>query len=381
MKNKFIVVTHAVLSDTKDVAGPAHNIVSYLDKKGEDYLFIRHSLFKGDKTLIHLKKDGKSKEFEIDSNISLFEPLNRVIEGIQTIRIVNKYIESKKVAYIGIDPLNSLWGLILKKTGKVNKLISFTVDYSPKRFSNSVLNNLYHFIDKITLKLSDQAWVVSSRIFDLRIIQGKKKENLFLVPNAPAVREIKKLISKSPNSQNLITIGTISKALDFGLIIDAMQTLVKKHPQLKLTIIGQGEGMNDLKKDIELRKLSKNIILAGLKTHKEVFEILATQGIGIAIYTDNAPWSYYSDSMKARDYLALGLPVVISGNIGTAEEIKTNNAGIYIKKDKKELAQAIEKLILDRKFYMSLRENALRMSEDTDIEKTLDNAFKKGDLI
>ncbi len=380
MKNKFVVVTHAVLSDTKDVAGPAHNIVSYLDKKGHDYLFIRHSLFKGDKTLIQLKKDGKSKEIEIDSNVSFIEPLNRVIEGIQTIKIVNKYLKKEKPVYIGIDPLNSLWGLILKKTGRVSKLISFTVDYSPKRFNNSVLNKIYHFIDKITLKLSDQAWVVSSRIFNLRISQGKHKEKLFLVPNAPAVKEIKKLINKNPNSQNLITIGTISKALDFGLIVDAMQTLIKKHSQLKLTIIGQGEGMNDLKKDIESKRLSKNIILAGLKTHKEVFEILSTQGIGIAIYTDNAPWSYYSDSMKARDYLALGLPVVISGNIGTAEEIKTNNAGIYIKKDKKELAQAIEKLISDRKFYMTIRENALRMSEDTDIEKTLDNAFRKGDL-
>jgi len=381
MRNSFVVVTHAVLSDTKDVAGPAHNIVSYLDKKNQDYLFIRHSLFKGDKTLVHLKKDGKPKEFEVESRSTFIEPVNRIFEGFQTIKIINRYLKNEKPVYIGIDPLNSLWGLILKKRGKVNELISFTVDYSPKRFENKLLNTVYHFIDKSTLKFSDQAWVVSSRIFDLRLTQGKNRSDLFLVPNAPAVKELKKLISKNPNVFNLITIGTISKALDFSLIIDAMQLLIRKYPRLKLTIIGQGDGMNDLKKDIQEKKLTKNVVLAGLKTHREVFEILSTQGIGIAIYTDNAPWSYYSDSMKARDYLALGLPVIISGNIGTAEEIKVNNAGIYIKKDKKELARAIEKLILDKNYYMTLRKNALNMSENTDIEKTLDGAFKKGDLV
>lgn len=381
MKNKFVVVTHAVLSDTKDVAGPAHNIVSYLDKKNQDYLFIRHSLFKGDKTLIHLKKEGKSKEFEVESYTKFGEPINRIFEGFQTIKIINKYLKNEKPVYIGIDPLNSLWGLILKKTGKVSDLISFTVDYSPKRFENKILNDVYHLIDKVTLKFSDQAWVVSSRIFDLRLTQGKNRNDLFLVPNAPAVKELKKLINKSPDVFNLITIGTISKALDFGLIIDAMQILVKKYPKLKLTIIGQGDGMSDLKDSIADKKLTNNVVLAGLKTHKEVFKILSTQGIGIAIYTDNAPWSFYSDSMKARDYLALGLPVIISGNIGTAAEIKKSNAGINIKKDKKDLSEAIEKLITNKKFYMTLRTNALRMSEETDIEKTLNDALMKGNYL
>lgn len=381
MKNKFIVVTHAVLSDARDVAGPAHNIVSYLDKKGQDYLFIRHSLFKGDKTLVHIKKNGKSKELEVESYVGFGELINRLHEGIQTVRIVNKYMGNEKTVFIGIDPLNSLWGLFLKITRKTSNLISFTVDYSPIRFENSILNSVYHFIDKITLKYSDQAWVVSSRIFDLRINQGKDASKLFLVPNAPAVREIKKLINKDPNPYNLITVGTISKALDFSMIIEALGTLVKKYPMLKLTIIGQGDGMNDLIASIEDKKLTKNVILAGLKTHKEVFEILSEQGIGIAIYTDNASWSYYSDSMKARDYLALGLPVIISGNIGTAAEIKSNNAGINVRKDKKDLASAIEKLISDKDLYKKLRENALKMSEETDIEKTLDNAFKKGDFL
>lgn len=381
MKNKFVIVTHAVLSDTKDIAGPAHNIVSYLDKKNQDYLFIRHSLFKGDKTLVTLKKNNKTIEIDVESFDRRGELMNRLREGIQTIKLIRELFKNEKPIYIGIDPLNCLWGLILKKIGKVSELISFTVDYSPQRFDNTILNRAYHVIDRITLRSSDQAWVVSSRIYDLRINQGKSSEKLFLIPNAPAFNEIKKLINKNPNVFNLITVGTISKALDFTIIIESFSELINKFPNLKLTIIGQGKGMSELKDRIAKKKMKKNIILAGQKTHKEVFQILSTQGIGIAIYTDSAPWSFYSDSMKARDYLALGLPVIISGNIGTAEEIKRNNAGILINKSEKDLTQAIEKLLTDKKFYQDLRNNALKLAEETDIEKTLNNAFMKGDFI
>lgn len=381
MKNKFVIVTHAVLSDTKDIAGPAHNIVSYLEKKNEDFLFIRHSLFSGNKTLVSFRNNNKTKETYVESYVKFGEFINRVHEGIQTIKITNNFLKNEKPVYIGIDPLNSLWGLILKKTGRASALISFTVDYSPKRFENPILNNIYHMIDRLTLKFSDQAWVVSSRIYDLRLKQGKDPDDLFLVPNAPSFMEVKKLINKNPNVYNLITIGTISKALDFSMIIDSMTDLIKKFPKLQLTIIGQGAGMSDLKKDIEKKKLAKNVTLAGSKTHKEVFRILSSQGIGIAIYTDNAPWSFYSDSMKARDYLALGLPVIISGNIGTAEEIKKKNAGIVINKEKKNLTQAIEKLISKKEYYMQLRENALSLAKETDIDKTLNEAFMKGKFL
>lgn len=378
MKNKFVVVTHAVLSDTKDIAGPAHNIVSYLVRQKADYLFIRHALNEDNKTLISSGNSTKKTDnFKVDSHFKFGELGNRIIEGIRTIRIVSNSTKSTKPIYIGIDPLNSLWGLILKKMGKVSMLISFTVDYSPQRFENKILNKIYHLIDRITLRFSDKAWVVSERIYDLRTKQGKNPSDITVVPNAPSNREVERLVKKQTNPFNLITIGTITRAVDFGLIIDSVGEIYKKFPKIKLTIIGQGNGMDDLKKEIEKRKLSKNIFLTGSKTHGEVFKILSDQGIGIAMYTDNASWSYYSDSMKARDYLALGLPVIISGNIGTAEEIKNNNAGILIKREKNQLVNSIEKLITDKGYYDELRRNALKLARDCDTEKILDKALEE----
>ena len=138
--------------------------------------------------------------------------------------------------------------------------------------------------------------------------------------------------------------------------------------------------MMDLKKEIERLGLTQNVFLVGSKTHDEVFKILSSQGIGIAMYTDDAPWSYYSDSMKARDYLALGLPVIISGNIGTADEIKNEKAVILIKNEKEDLVKAIERLLKDSTYYEELRENALRLARENDIEKILDKALREESL-
>lgn len=377
MRNKFVVVTHAVLSGSEDIAGPAHNIVSYLDRKKAEYLFIRHSLFAGDQTLLSSRKGGKVSSSRLNSSLRFGEIVNRVSEGYRTVKSVSQFSKKKPSVYIGIDPLNSFWGLVLKKMGKVNTLISFTVDYSPNRFQSRLLNKIYHLIDRVTLRFSDKAWVVSKRIYDLRLAQGKNPRDIVLVPNAPGVSEVKSLIKKNADSMNIITIGTISSAINFKVVIDSIGEVRKSFPNVKLTIIGQGQGMMDLEKEIEKLGLTQNVFLVGSKTHDEVFKILSSQGIGIAMYTDDAPWSYYSDSMKARDYLALGLPVIISGNIGTVDEIMNEKAGILIKNEKEDLVKAIERLLRDKIYYEELRKNALRLAKENDIEKILDKALRE----
>lgn len=373
MKNKFVIVTHAVLSEAEDIAGPAHTIVSYLNKKEAEVLFIRHSLFGNGVTLI----TNKNKiNLRIDPGFRYNEIFQRLIEGFRTIRIFFSVFKNQKPVYIGVDPLNSIWGVILKKMGRIKILITFTVDYSDKRYKNAIMNSLYHFIDRMTVKNSDYLWSVSKRILDLRLRQGVKKNKLFYIPNSPPFSQIKPLVKKNPNQHKLVTISTISKAVDFVIVLDAISEL-KKEMKIRLTIIGAGPGLENLKKEVKKRELSKEIVFLGPKTHEEVFEILSRHGIGIALYTDEAPWSFYSDSMKARDYLALGLPVVISGDIGTAHEINEKRAGIVIKRKKEELVAALKKLIEDKNYFNSLRKNALELAEKNDVEKILNLVFEK----
>ena len=63
--------------------------------------------------------------------------------------------------------------------------ILYTPHYSPKRFSNNIVNKIYHFIDKICVLNSDEVWNVSSRIHDVRknmykkVLYDMKEEGFF----------------------------------------------------------------------------------------------------------------------------------------------------------------------------------------------------------
>ena len=65
---------------------------------------------------------------------------------------------------------------------------------------------------------------------------------------------------------NIILIGRLTKHKNFGLFINAFAKIVKKYPNLKANILGDGELKNDLNKLINNLGLSKNVILLG---HKE----------------------------------------------------------------------------------------------------------------
>lgn len=374
MRNKFIVVTHAILSENSDIAGPAHNLISYLQKKNYEYLFIRHALFKEGKTLItYSGKNGTHNEI-IDSK-QKGEIIKRFMEGYLTIKYSNKYFTNDKPIYVGVDPLNSLWGLLLRWGKRVDKLITFSADYSERRYENSFFNRFYHIVDTLTVNNADYVWSVSRRIQELRKLSGIRKSKLFYIPNSPPFHKLKTLIKNNPDPLKIITIATISKAIDFSPVLDAVIDL-RRIKDIKLTIIGGGSALGQLKKNVAERKIGPGIRFLGPKSHQEVFKIISEHGIGVALYTDEASWSFYSDSMKARDYLALGLPVIFSGDIGTGHEIQEANAGILIKRDKEDLKKALTKLIDNKKLYKTLRENALRLAEKNDIDKVLDRALK-----
>src|SRR6266571_2158550 len=155
-KNRFVIVTHVAVNKDTEIAGPAHTIVSYLKQKKAEILFIRHSIYGDGKTFITTikGKDGKNKS--VTKNRSIGELTDRLHEGLITISSCLKLFPRRgNMIYIGADPLNTLWGVVLKKVGKVDTLITFNTDYAPRKYSNYFYNIIYSFLDIISLKTSD----------------------------------------------------------------------------------------------------------------------------------------------------------------------------------------------------------------------------------
>lgn len=377
-KISYCIVCHTeILKNNIDNAGPAHSIVFYLENKANPYLFIRHSIYAEGITFVTYFDGANKKEEIIRYGKSFGEMGARFQEGLITFKLIYKYFKKSSLVYIGVDPLNALWGLIQKKINKVKIFIVFNPDYTKKRYGNLLLNKFYYFLDSLTSHRADMLLAVSMRILDVRKNDGIEAEKLFWLPNSPAISRTKKLVLKNGNPLNLIVVSARKSVDEFFMLLDTMELLVKDFPEIKLTFVCLPLMEKKLKVIVKKRELQRSIRFAGSMSHDNLFRVIAKHGVGLAFYVNSYSGEYYMDSMKARDYLALGLPVIISGDNGTADDIVKNNAGVHINANEAELAAAIRKIIQNKKLYSKLRANALELASKRDNEKILNEVFKK----
>jgi len=376
MKNiKYILVTHVSVVDGKDIAGPAHTIRKFLESKKYKYIFIRHSITGAQQTFI--EKPGDTTQEKVIINSAGSEIINRIREGFITIKEVLSNREKQEyIVYLGVDPLNCLWGYLLKKLGIIKFLILFSADYCTKRYENKLLNQIYFAIDSLCARNADLVLAVSQRILDVRLKSSINPKKLFLLPNSPALSPIVKYRQKKVKPTDIIMVGLLAGDIDHSYIFKAFKNLMKKIPDINLTIIGSGNGMTLLKKTVQDLKLGKNINFLAPMSHDKLFQVISGYGIGLALYSDDDPCRYYCDSMKARDYLAMGLPVILSGDFGTATEIQKFKAGIIINSVQEELEHAIEKLVFNIELYKKYRDNAIKLASKYDNDRILDKLIK-----
>ena len=173
----------------------------------------------------------------------------------------------------------------------------------------------------------------------------------------------------------MVIVSHLSKSLNLEPILKAIKLIAKKNPTLKLNIIGTGPEEDRFRYVVKKLKIEKNIKFLGQLDHKEVIEVVSKSFLGFAIYTDANSWNYYGDSMKAREYIAGGTPVVINNIPSTADDVKKYRAGKVLKKvSSREIAAFVSKCISNKKYYNELQGNALDMAKIFDkytILKTL----------
>lgn len=371
---KSFLISHFNYSVAGPIHGPFHSVASYLQRKKLPYRAIAYPLYAGTKSFYEVFNKGKVVTREFGSRLKFPLPIKSFIEAFQTVTILAR---NKPDLVVAIDPLNAFAALAAKKLGIVSKVVFYTADYTPMRFSNKLLNWLYHAIDSFCIKNADSVWNVSTRIVERRREQGVPDEKNLYVPNAPSFKVGKRLPSQKVDRYNVMMITGITHTPAFSMVIGAFPNLVKKYPKIKLSIIGTGAYEAELRKKVEGSNLKGHVEFLGQLDHETLLKTLPKGGLGLAVYTSDYSWINYGDSMKAREYLLSGLPTIITDVVSTADDIRKYNAGMVVKPNKKEIAIAIDKLIKDQDFWKGCRDNAIRLARDFDIDRILDRAFAR----
>jgi glycosyltransferase involved in cell wall biosynthesis len=283
---------------------------------------------------------------------------------------------------IGIDNLNALCAILLQRIGIVHKSIFYVIDYTPKRFNNSLVNILYHFLDNFCAKHSDYVWNISQRISSIRRAQGLANDKNLLVPVGVELGKIENAKQSSIDRYSLAFVSHLEKSKGVELIIEAMTDIVQVVPTAKLEIIGTGPHEEKLKGLVHELRLESFVTFKGLIDHEDLLKYLPTRGIGVATYlNDPNSISYYADPTKPKEYLACGLPVIITKVPWIAEEIENREMGIAINYDKSELVTAVLRLLTDDEFYRICKRNAKAFTSSMSWDLIFQSALRKSGVM
>ena len=283
---------------------------------------------------------------------------------------------------IALDNLNTLSVLPFKKAKLVKKLVFYTIDYTPFRFKNKILNSIYHFIDRIACYNADAIWVVSPRMISARKNNGvnsKKTAPSISLPIGANLSRIKIIPIEKINRSDIVFVGHLLEKQGVQLVLESLPKIISKIPDLRFIVIGQGEYEQTLKDLTISLNIGNHVIFKGfVDNHRDVENILCKSAVGLAPYVptpDN--FTVYADPGKIKLYVACGLPVVVTDVPAIAHVIKSQKAGLVIDYTTNSFVKALTKLLSDDALHKTYRENAIKLSMDYDTSSLIEKALVK----
>ena len=279
--------------------------------------------------------------------------------------------------FIGLGNLNAFCGCILKKLGKVSVVIYYVIDYVPQRFSNNIINTIYHRIERIAALKSDWTWNLSTRIIEAREEKWKEKFlHQLVVPHGLYFNEKRVRSFQSIHRHEIIYMGYINEEQGLGLLFSSLPNILNRMPGTTISIIGTGNYEEQLKKEARRLKISKYITFHGLIPDRNLMEERLSEGaIAVALYKPSHGFSFYSDPGKIKHYLSVGLPIIMTGLPPIAQEVQRWKCGYVISYSRTEFIKAASALLLNDSLYKKMRANSLRLAKKYDWEHILSKAL------
>lgn len=373
---KIAIVTHEMFY------GVPHALRDYmLNKKIDELIFIGHPLVEQRESSIAIYKKGNIVlEKHISQNVDGI--VSYILNFLLTIYWILKQ-RKKYDIFVGVDILNALAGIVLRSMGVIKKVIFYAMDFVPKHFNNRLSNFIYHKIEEICVKNADEVWNVSPKIAEGRetFLHISQKDYPQKVVNSGIwIDKVRQFPFNKIKKHQLLFLGHLLKKQGLQMVLEAIPLIIKKIPDFKFVILGGGEYEDNLKKLAKALNIQRHVWLKGwIKDRKIIDTTLGESAAAIVVYVPEKEkihnFSYYGDPIKIKEYLASGLPVILTDVPYNAREIQNRRCGIIVSYRKEEIANAIIKILSNEKELKEYRSNALVYAKEFDWNVIFSKAF------
>ncbi|HYD35461.1 MAG TPA: glycosyltransferase [Vitreimonas sp.] len=376
--NKVIIVSH-VLGTV-----PFADLEKFLlEKKLEQLLVISHPLLAEAQPQGSLLKQYHHQHLTRQSNFKLpffTPPVSFIFDFFLTLWWIIS-TQQKWQVMVGLNNLSVLAGLCLRKLGLVEKVVYYTIDFTPERFSQHWLNEGYHWLDKWCVKHADMTWNVSPRIAEgrekIRGLAQAEYPRQVVVSIGVWLDRIQDYLTQPRKKHHIVYAGGLAPHQGVETLLRSLPRVLKTIPDVTLTVIGSGQQQQFLNElAIELG-INEHVEFTGyLAHHHQVEEKLCTGELAIAMYNKTFDrWSKYADPSKMKSYLACGLPIITTNVTYMGAVLEKNECGVVIKDDSEVLAQTIIKVLRNREQLKTWRKNALQLAVAYDWRNIYQTAF------
>jgi glycosyltransferase involved in cell wall biosynthesis len=369
----------AVLASHYWQTGAGTALRDYLIPRTERFLFIGHPLFV-DSTESYCELYSKGNSLTSTRKPGPRGPARYLAELYRTVRwgsVKGKPFDT----FIAADSLLALAGIYLRVRGRVRQVILYTVDYSPSRFRNPLLNRIYHAIDSFAVRHVDLVWSVSEQIVSARTERHGHKPATpqMVVPHGANFDRVARVTLDRADAYRIGFLGHLLEKQGVQALIKAMPRIQARVPRAALTIIGDGPYAGTLRELSKQLGLDATIEFTGaIEDHQLVESRLAGCALAVAPYVpDPLNCTQFADPGKIKTYLACGLPIVLTGVPPIAALVESRGAGRVVEYDVDALADAIADYLSDRRALEVARAAATELGSEFEWRRIFSDAWTR----
>ena len=151
--------------------------------------------------------------------------------------------------------------------------------------------------------------------------------------------------------------GSLEEHFGVDSLINAMPDIKKEVPEAELVIYGMGRIKNELDEEIRKNNMSGYVHINDFVPFHALPDVLREADIGI-VPTKADVFSGEALSMKALEYMSLGIPIVVSRTPVHDYYYHDSMVKFFLPSDKKDLTRAVVELCNDKASRLRLADNA-----------------------
>jgi len=222
-------------------------------------------------------------------------------------------------------------------------------------------------IEQFSVRLAHAVVTCTEQQRQALISRGTKPDKVLVVLNVSSADfmshpQLPDRANEPDGSFRIVTHGTIIKRYGHEILIRAMPHVIEKIPHAHLEILGRGKLQPELERLVESLGLTRVVTFGGFVPDDELIRRLRIAHCGVVPLFRTAE-SDLIHTFKMFDYVALGIPVVISYTTAVAAYFDESCVSFFTAGNERELAQAIVDLYEHPEQRYEQAKNALKTFE------------------